>query len=152
MQWTKIQKDFFYFWKYDYSIAMVICYVHAFCHTISIFQVQLFHLYRAYKGYIYGSDLSKSSQRKQWFGLCTSFWTVKKGIKLVVLSLDSQKTVHKISTGPFTLTTGFTFRYRTSGIFKICCVFPCFIHTMCWADQVEILTFSQLYQKIFECR
>jgi len=31
---------------------MVICYVHAFCHTIRIFQVQLFHLYRAYKGYM----------------------------------------------------------------------------------------------------
>ena len=32
--------------------AMAICYVHAFCQQISIFQVHLFHLYGAYKGYM----------------------------------------------------------------------------------------------------
>jgi len=33
-------------------IQLAICYVYAFCQIISIFQVQLFHLCGAYKGYM----------------------------------------------------------------------------------------------------
>ena len=38
--------------KYDYSTEITICYIHALCQLISIFQVQLFHIYGAYKGYM----------------------------------------------------------------------------------------------------